>query len=225
MNISLLNFIVKMFEFLALIVVSLFSNFKSTIVEYTNVIGTNEVKDVVEYETIYKYNSKLPSNIERVVVEGVDGITYESNGETKVLVEKVDKVIEKGTGKYGEYTGALTEYGPDCYGCDPNGYTYCATKNGTWHSLTKDGIYYEDYEYGKVRILAAYTGEFPCGTIIEINNSEKDGLIGVVLDTGGGMINAYRTGWTLIDLAYESQSSVEMPINKKTSFSVKRWGW
>jgi len=225
MNISLLHFVANMFEFMAVMIVSLTSNFKSNILTYDNIKGNNEVKEVVKYDTIYKYNSKLPSNIEKVVVEGVDGITYNTNGDTKVLVEKVDEVIEVGTGKYGEYTGALTEYGPDCYGCDPNGYTYCATRNGTWHSLTKDGIYYEDSEYGKVRILAAYTGEFPCGTIIEINNSEKDGLIGVVLDTGGGMINAYRTGWTLIDLAYESQSSVEMPINKKTSFSVKRWGW
>ena len=54
---------------------------------------------------------------------------------------------------------------------------------------------------------------------------EKDGLIGVVLDTGGGMIDAYRIGWTLIDLAYESESKIEVGINKKTSFSVKRWGW
>lgn len=225
MNIALISFVLNIFDFIVVAIVSLFANFSTSIIKYNNVIGDNEVKEVVEYETIYKYNKKLPSNTQKVIVEGVNGITYDSNGETKVLVEKVDEVIEIGTGKNGEYTGALTEYGPDCYGCDPNGYTYCATKNGTWHSLTKDGIYYEDYEYGKVRILAAYLGEFPCGTIIEINNSEKDGLIGVVLDTGGGMINAYKTGWTLIDLAYESQSSVEMPINKKTSFSVKRWGW
>ena len=52
--------------------------------------------------------------------------------------------------------------------------------------------------------------------IIEINNSEKDGLIGVVLDTGGGMIQAYKTGWTLLDLAYESESKIEIGINKKT---------
>ena len=57
------------------------------------------------------------------------------------------------------------------------------------------------------------------------NNSDKDSLIGVVLDTGGGMINAYKTGWILIDLAYESESKIEVGINKKTSFSVKRWGW
>ena len=82
-----------------------------------------------------------------------------------------------------------------------------------------NNIYYNDKEYGKVRILAAYTGEFPCGTIIEVNNSEKDGLIGVVLDTGGGMIDAYRIGWTLIDLAYESESKIEVGINKNTSFS------
>ena len=130
-----------------------------------------------------------------------------------------------GTGRYGEFTGALTEYGPDCVGCDPNGYTFCRTKEGNWHSLTKDGITYEDSEYGTVRILAAYTGVFPCGTIIEINNSDRKNVIGIVLDTGGGMITAYRNGWTLLDIAYESQSKTEFGINKKTSFSVKRWGW
>lgn len=225
MSISLLHFLAKMFEFITVILVSLFSNLKSTIIKYEEVKGTNEPKTVIEYETIYKYNPKVPSNITKVITEGVDGITYTTNGKEKVLVEKVDKVVEVGTGKYGEYTGALTEYGPDCYGCSPEGYTYCATREGTWHSLINDGIYYDDKEYGKVRILAAYTGEFPCGTIIEVNNSEKDGLIGVVLDTGGGMIDAYRIGWTLIDLAYESESKIEMGINKKTSFSVKRWGW
>ena len=121
MSISLLHFLAKMFEFITVILVSLFSNLKSTIIKYEEVKGTNEPKTVIEYETIYKYNPKVPSNITKVITEGVDGITYTTNGKEKVLVEKVDKVVEVGTGKYGEYTGALTEYGPDCYGGSPEG--------------------------------------------------------------------------------------------------------
>lgn len=225
MSFSLLQFLIKIANFIVVLFASLTSNLKIAVNTYEEEKGINEIKTVVEYKTVYKYSSKLPYNTSKVITEGVDGLKYISNGEEKTLVEKVDEVVLVGTGRYGEFTGALTEYGPDCVGCDPNGYTFCRTKKGNWHSLTKDGITYEDSEYGTVRILAAYTGVFPCGTIIEINNSDRKNVIGIVLDTGGGMITAYRNGWTLLDIAYESQSKTEFGINKKTSFSVKRWGW
>lgn len=225
MSFSLIQFIIKISNLVAIFITSITSNFNLSMNTYNEYKGINEVKKVVEYETIYKYTTKLPSNTSKVITEGIDGINYITADGEKPLIKKVDKVVLVGTGKYGEYTGALTEYGPDCVGCDKNGYTYCRTREGTWHSLVKDGIYYNDAEYGKVRILAAYTYAFPCGTIIEINNSDRKNVLGIVLDTGGGMIDAYRNGWTLIDIAYESQSKTEFGINKKTNFSVKRWGW
>ena len=46
MNISLLHFIANTFEFVAVLLVSLTSNLKYTLLEQSNIIGTNEVKEV-----------------------------------------------------------------------------------------------------------------------------------------------------------------------------------
>ena len=179
--------------------------------------------EVINYETEYIYDASLPSTHEKVITEGKDGILSLTDG--KIIEEAVSKVIEIGTGKKGIYEGMLTGYGPDCKGCSELGYVYCATKEKTYHSLVNDGIYYNDHEYGEVRILAADHREFPCGTIIEITNSDREKEIGVVLDTGSGMRNAYSQGWILIDLAFEKEALALSTTNKNTHFEVKRWGW
>jgi len=233
MNIYLLQMIGRVISLLFMSFVSIFGIFDSSN-NFINVEnsskdkGSKVVNTVVEYETITKYNSKIPVNNTRVLVEGKDGLIYQAEDGTtiKTLIEKVDEVIEVGTGKYGEYTGTLTLYGADCDTCDGVGYVYCPVGKNQYHNLVKDGIYYEDKEYGKIRILAAALAEFPCGTIIEINNSDMTSTIGIVLDTGSGMKKAYSQGWILIDLAHKTETDLPtFGTNKNTKFSVKRWGW
>lgn len=92
-------------------------------------------------------------------------------------------------------TGNLTGYGPDCHTCSGVG------KTSTGHNLY-DSIYYEDSEYGLVRILAA-DKEFPFYSIFRVSNVPgMDDFIGIVLDRGGNV--GFGKG-TLFDLAFSTE--------------------
>ena len=81
----------------------------------------------------------------------------ETKSNTKEEVKQEDKpsskekVIEK-------LTGSLAGYGPDCYGC-----TSFRTASGKY--IGDGNIYYEDKEFGKIRIVAG-DKSYPYGTIV-----------------------------------------------------------
>lgn len=233
MKLTIFNAIVR---YVTLFFVSLTSMFNSAGIE-TSLISVNNsnkeknldvINSVIEYDTITTYSYNVPTGITHVLTEGQDGVVYlDKDGNTlKTIQKKIDEVLEVGLGKYGEYTGVITGYGPDCYTCDGRGYVACPTNTGKYINLVDDGIYYDDAKFGEVRILAADHREFPCGTIIKITNSDiKEPIIGVVLDTGWGMRNAYNNGYIHIDLAFATEKGLVFNTNSNTSFSVQRWGW
>ena len=235
MNISLLQLVGKWGSVLVVTMASFLGNIVYTenevIVENENELKNYSVVTTVhEHDTVTSYNSKLPSNKSNVVTEGVDGITYtdETTNEQVVVREEVTEVVEQGSGPYGEYVGRLTGYGADCYGCSAVGNVACHTKAGTNHSLVNDGMYYQDEEYGQVRILAAALSLFPCGTIILVDNGTLDPFYGVVLDTGGSMNYSWATNQEVwIDVAYVTQADARVggPTGYNVSYSVQRWGW
>lgn len=97
--------------------------------------------------------------------------------------------------------GNLTGYGPDCAGC--SGIT------STGHNLYED-IYYDDNEYGSVRILAA-DGIFPFYSIFRVSGiSGMDPFIAIVLDRGStvGIENCRSSQGclTMFDLAFATES-------------------
>lgn len=187
------------------------------------------VTTINEHDTITKYNNKLPSNVTNVIIEGVDGVSYiDTDGTVKVLKERVDEVIEVGTGPYGEYNGITTGYGGDCPGC--SGTVACKTREGKYMNLFIDGVYYQDQQYGKVRIVAADHKLFKCGTIIEVDNKKQDPFLAIVLDTGIDMRRAWRNeGIAHLDIAFVTQNDPEVysvtTKNNGAKFSVQRWGW
>lgn len=187
----------------------------------------NIVNEVIPYETKVVYNSKIPSTVSKTLVEGEVGIRTKSETEEMILVkEPVTEVVEKGIGAAGEFVGKLTGYGPDCAGCSKTGTVACHTLNRGTHSLITDGIYYQDSEYGKVRILSAATA-FPCGTIVKIDNGKVAPFYGIVLDRGASMNNAWKNGSVWIDLAYASIADAKSGgmSGKNIQFSVQRWGF
>lgn len=233
MNVMIIRSIVNALSFLFISLTSLFNSYQISesvfsIYNENNNKSMEIVNTVVNYKTNVTYNSKIPSGITNVLVEGQNGIVYmDSNGNiTKILRETIDKVVEVGTGRYGEFTGVVTGYGPDCKTCDGRGYVACATPTGKWTNLITDGIYYEDARYGSLQILAADWRGFPCGTVIEIKNNDlSEPILGVVLDTGSAMRRAYDNGYVHIDVAFQTEVGLTFNTNKSTSFSVKRWGW
>ena len=87
----------------------------------------------------------------------------------------------------------------------------------------KNTIYYQDKEYGKVRILAA-DKSLPFGTIIRINNLNisNEPIIGIVLDRGSAIgfnKNAY------FDLLYRSEKESSYFGRQKATFEVLRKGY
>ena len=140
MSIYFINIIKDIFATLLLTTYSMFGGS----IEEKQVSVVNEenrnyftiVTTIDTHEDTIKYNSKLPSNKRNVIVEGVDGVSYvDVDGTTKVLKERVDGIIEQGTGPYGEYSGITTGYGADCIGC--SGTVACRTREGKNHNLIK----------------------------------------------------------------------------------------
>lgn len=112
-----------------------------------------------------------------------------------------------------EVYGNLTGYGPDCYGCSG------VTRSG--YNLY-DSIYYEDSEYGTVRILAA-DYSFGKNAIFRVSNVPgMDPFIGIVLDTGGNV--GYGKG-TLFDLAFATEKDPSIiGLTKNVKFELLREG-
>lgn len=187
------------------------------------------INEVEPYGTDYVYVANMPSTAEPVVIsEGVNGLDYTYDGLNYIhLSDKKNEVVKVGTGKQGNYSGKLTGYGPDCPGCSTVGNVSCKTKNGTKHSLKNNGVYYTDAEYGSVRILAADTSAFPCGTVIKVDNGVLDEFYAVVLDSGSSMRNAWSQGKVWMDLAFSSQAEARTgrATSSNTKFEVQRWGW
>ena len=230
MNIFLIQVIGNFVNFLTVTILSLFGMLNSVDTEIKNSDVTKNSyieNQTINYPTVYQYNSKIPSNISRVLVKGEDGIVYVNNYDNTqiVLKEVVNEIVEVGTGAQGMFQGRLTGYGPDCPGCSSVGNVSCRTKEGLNHSLINNGITYTDQEYGEVRILAAATSAFPCGTIIAVDNGILTPFYAIVLDSGYDMRNAWQNGNVWFDLAFESQASVTNVSNKTALFSVQRWGW
>ena len=171
----------------------------------------------------------MSSDTKIIKQAGENGIIYVGSDGTDNIVVKnmVSEIIEIGTAPINQYIGRLTSYGPDCPGCSSVGNVACKTRENTKHSLINDGYTYVDSQFGEVRILAAAKEKFPCGTIIEVDNGKATPFLGIVLDTGGSMINAWKNNEIWLDLAFSSQAEAATAgfSSKKTIFNVKRYGW
>ena len=181
----------------------------------------------INYETVYVYNKKLPSNISKKISEGSNGVVVENDETIDVIKEMNPEIIEQGSGEQGIYHGYLTGYGADCEGC--TGVFYCKTREGKWLNIYRDGVYYDDIEFGRVRVLAAATVQFPCGTIMTVEDKVHEKFTGIVLDTGSAMRSAYRRGKVHIDVAHPLETSAGIgaytDFSGTVKFEVQRWGW
>ncbi len=155
------------------------------------------------------------NNLEKSVGEDELLSSYEKLS-TKVLSPVMYDSMSKAAlnSKYypTSFYGKLTHYGPDCKGC--GGHLGC---NG--QDARNGNIYYEDKEYGTIRIVAA-SKTLPCGSIIRINVDAYDpnGMYAIVLDRG--------VGDGVIDLLKTSEKA-KAPSRtvKKVRFDIVRYGY
>lgn len=98
--------------------------------------------------------------------------------------EKMEEVVIE------SYTGILTGYGPDCYGCGNFKTNKVSTSSGYHIADIVDGVIqraltitYFDSEYGDVRILAA-DSSIPYKSIIRVTIPNQESFLAIVLDRG-----------------------------------------
>ena len=127
------------------------------------------------------------------------------------------------------FTGTITAYGPDCAGCmgiTASGYKVANRTSAVFETITTT---YLDEDFGELRILAAARSKFPFGTVIRITGDRINGSIsGIVLDTGGAMVNAWNEGSILIDLLFsteKSQAVYDFGRQRNVKFEVLRYGY
>lgn len=155
----------------------------------------------------------------------------ENNGSFTVLVEEVEKEektiekekvllpievssIEKEDVVLERQKGALSAYGPDCAGC--SGYL------ASGRYVLDGNIYYDDSQYGTVRIVAG-DKKYSYGTIVRIkSNKIGNEILAIVLDRGGiGLSKKF-----MFDLLFKSESEAwEFGSFSDVEFEILRYGY
>lgn len=171
----------------------------NVIVELTSVDEKEELSENVKDE-----DNNLEVNKEEVKEETIE---KEENNVIPLTPDFIDRVAIE------TFTGNLTGYGPDCVGC--------GGKTSTGYDLTQN-IYYEDAEFGIVRIVAA-DKYFPFYSIIRISGVPgMDSFLAIVLDRGGNV--GFDKG-TLFDLAFSTEKDPNiLGLTRNVKFEVLRSG-
>lgn len=130
--------------------------------------------------------------------------------------DNLNKSLEE-SGKYDAvytFMGELTGYSGDCPLC--SGYLACPPRT----NVLKNGIYYDDKTYGKIRIVAS-SKNYSCGTILKFKVSKlsEEPIIAIVLDRG--------VSGNVIDLLTDSAQTAVNKIGRvrNLEFEVLREGW
>lgn len=179
---------------------------------------------VVELTSIDKVEEpKVEENVEQETVK--EEVKEESPKEEETNVTPLNPDFSDRVALE-TFTGSLTGYGPDCYGC--------GGKTSTGYDL-RENIYYDDAEYGTIRIVAA-DKYFPFYSIIRISNVPgMEPFIAIVLDRGGdvGWYRSSETGeimfnsqkGTLFDLAFTTEKDPNiLGKTNNVKFEVLRSG-
>ena len=148
--------------------------------------------------------------------------------EVKEVIEyQEESVKEEENFSNAVYVGKMTGYGADCAGCSGTGGLSCRAEDGSRHTLLENGEYYNDSDYGTVRIVAADLSTFPCGTIVKVEHPALGTFNAVVMDTGGSVKNAMKNGLVWMDLAFKTESdpSIYSTTSSNTKYTVLRMGW
>lgn len=231
MNIYILQVLKKFFTLISIACISIVGNNnvveKNIAIKDKSTIYTNYVE---KYTTTYEYSDSLPASEEKIKQEGVNGLYYYNELKEKIIIRNVqEEIVLKGSGSTGYFRGWTTGYGPDCKTCSGGGNVSCRV-NGKPFNLINDGVYYDDSEYGKVRVIAATKKVFPCGSIVYVDNKIQEPFYAIVLDRGSALEYSYNVNNTIhIDIAFKTQKDEEVwkATNTKNTaeFNVKRWGF
>ena len=167
----------------------------------------------------YKSGSNVVSNTNGAKsIQAVNMVTkYDAmvKAQAPLYVENMAQAKEFGPTKPIVFTGEMTAYRPNCKGC--GGRVSCPPRQ----DVRNGNIWYQDQEYGTIRILAADPA-IPCGTIVKVTNVtfSSEPIIGIVLDRGGAI-----KGNIMDFLVSETDDMDVIGRQKGVNYEVLRWGW
>lgn len=218
MVITISSQLLVVFVFLFLLFGTVGSNKNMTVIANNNF---NKMADrtLVLFEEEKKNESSLDDTVVPLEDENdkVQEVVEEIKEEDKEVEEEVIVTPDEPNLFYDKAVimtevGTITGYGPDCRGCSG------VTASG--HNL-HESIYYNDLEFGTVRILAA-DKRIPFYSIFRVSNIPgMDPFLAIVLDTGSDV--GYEKG-TLFDLAFESEATGVVPLTQNVTFEMLRSG-
>lgn len=185
-------------------------------------LSKNKVTKTIVYE--YDLDKMVSSyNFVEVKKEEVKEVAEEKIQQN----QQEETKLEETNDETAVYVGKMTGYGADCAGCSGTGALSCKTSDGSRHTLSENGEYYNDSTYGTVRIVAADLSTFPCGTIVKVQHPSLGTFNAVVMDTGGSVKNAMKNGLVWMDLAFKTESdpSIYSTTSSNTTYTVLRLGW
>lgn len=166
-----------------------------------------------EHNSVITYNTNRTKSVEAIhIVTKYNNILDENK---PVFANTIEEVSQLGSTSPVKFTGTMTGYGPDCEGC--GGKVGCPPRQ----DVRNGNIYFQDADYGTVRIVAT-DPSIPCGSIVRISNLSftKDPIIAIALDRGGAI-----KGKTM-DLLFESEKSTSFVGRQyNVSYEIIRWGW
>ena len=102
---------------------------------------------------------------------------------------------------------------PDCKGCSG------ITASG--YNVRNGNIYYNDKEYGKLRIVAM-DKSIPFGSIVRIKKIFKEPVLAIVLDRGSAIGLNKKV---YIDLLYKSEKETLTFGKREATFEILRYGF
>lgn len=155
-------------------------------------------------------------------------ITYDinSNRSVKVMHLVSKYILDNVQTKKVTTINEIALYGKN-YSVIFNGVTkgYGVNKNSTrttcspYHNKIDGNIFYQDYQFGKARIVQT-NSEIPCGTIIKISKLKNySEFYAIVLDHSS--INLGTT----VNLLFESDEVALSFENATATYTIVRWGW
>lgn len=155
-----------------------------------------------------------PMKAEKNEEESISIIEEVEKPTPKQVTENVDMTTISNANILATETVNVSHYGHDCYGCR-TGYTASGYYVG-------DGrIYYQDNEFGNVRIVAA-DRKYPLGTILRIGYRDST-IVAIVLDRGSGIGDNKKYQIDL--LTYDERTSSDLGIITNTGLEVLRLGY
>ena len=189
---------------------TIYIQFSNEVIEYNNYFTIDNVVKYVDSDVI---DEPLVEEVEAEEIVLEEKVIQENEPVVSETIEKVISKVEEVVEVQPQneiVTGKMSGYGPDCVGC--SGYL----ANG--HYVGNGNIYYDDSEYGQVRIVAG-DKKYKFGTIVRINDS----MLAIVLDRGGSIGIGKKF---MFDLLYASEAEANSNgVSYNTKFEILRNGF